>query len=269
MKSDPTGLDPIENAVLVGLADLVVNGDESRCKTATMLADINRRHGYAHDDVHARILGLSRPWLTGLRLLDFNGNFGARCYEAAEPRYTEVGLTSLGHHCVAALKGEAPGLPVGFVLGDTYKGGSQPPLDPERVVLAIRAVADGASDSEVIDRLGPPAFPSNCAVVGDFGPLWSGEEVRLRLEARITEQDDGTVVIADLPPQSSEDQVLDAISGNRRTREALRDANWHWLGDVSQIVLYPTAAVAPHEVAHEVAQIRVPDPRLSVPSASR
>lgn len=158
MNLGATGLDPVEEAVLSSFRRAGSTSDGVPRKTSLVLDDVNDAHGFAHDDVHARILGLCRPWLTGLRLIDFHGNVGARSFAAADPQYTEVRLTELGNVCAGAVDGLGPGLPIGLVFGDLYKGGRRPPLDPSGLVQGLRAIEDGMADAAVLELVGPPSM---------------------------------------------------------------------------------------------------------------
>src|SRR5690606_1490546 len=86
----------------------------------------------------------------------------------ADPRYTEVRLTELGEACALADTGTGPPISAGLVHGDTFKGGTRPPLHPTRLLDALRSIKDGASDAEVLTVIGPPAFPADCLVEGDM-----------------------------------------------------------------------------------------------------
>lgn len=208
---DPTGLDPIENAILLALDRLGSRHDRPHRKNLDHIAEVHAAYGFAPVDVYARLVALSQPWMTSLRVVDFRGNKGSVWDGPAEPRYTMSRLTRLGELCVAALRGEVPGLPIGLILGDTYKGGVVPPADAGRVVDALRAVGRGATDDELDATVGPPSFPAGCSVEGDVDALQSGELVTLTLRGRVRVEGDH-IHVGDLPPMSSPDLVVDQLT---------------------------------------------------------
>src|SRR5690606_36336493 len=104
---DPTGLDPIENAVLLALDRLGSTSRRRHRRNLDHIDEVQREDGFAPDDVYGRLVALSQPWLTGLRLVDFHGNSGSRCDRPAEARYTEFRLTRLGVRCAGALREES------------------------------------------------------------------------------------------------------------------------------------------------------------------
>lgn len=48
-------------------------------------------------------------------------------------------------------------IPVGIINGTTYRGGKRPPLEPFRVLAAVRRLLDdpGVPDSDVLATVGP------------------------------------------------------------------------------------------------------------------
>ena len=93
MALDAAALDPIETSLLRVLSQ-VAPPDGPHLKTSRVLALVDDRHGFSPEDGFRRLLALCRPWLTSLRLIDFHGNSGARGFEAAEARYTDVRVAS-------------------------------------------------------------------------------------------------------------------------------------------------------------------------------
>jgi len=153
---------------------------------------------------------MARPWMTHLALIDFHGNYGSPDFGAAGPRYTECRLTALGGGAVAAERHLIGALPIGLINGNTHTGGPQPPLDPQRVMNAIRS-ASTASNDEIASIIGLPSFPTGCVVVGDIDAFASGSETRLQLAARVTELAADQLLISHLPPHCSASGIASSI----------------------------------------------------------
>jgi hypothetical protein len=70
----------------------------------------------------------------------------------------------------------------------TDRGGTQPPLEPRRVLAALRQLLEDpqAPDQEVINIVGPPYSVTGCTVTGDIAALAGGRRVILRETGQIT-----------------------------------------------------------------------------------
>jgi hypothetical protein len=79
-------------------------------------------------------------------------------------------------------------IPVGIINGTTYRGGKRPPLEPFRVLAAVRRLLDdpGVPDSDVPATVGPPYSTAGCALTGDLAALMTGRPAVVRETARIT-----------------------------------------------------------------------------------
>jgi DNA gyrase/topoisomerase IV subunit A len=156
---------------------------------------------YAYDT----ICSISARWLVHVRLIEFHGNLGSTDDNdnAAGARYTEVRLTRAGAMALAAERGDLPPLPIGLINGDLAFGGTAPPFDPARLVDALRAAAAAdVTDAALVEMIGLPAFPINCAVDGDLAALASGARTRLRLSADVAIEADhlgSRLVISQFP----------------------------------------------------------------------
>ena len=146
-----------------------------------------------------------------LPLIDFHGNSGSPDFAPASPRYTECRLTPLGAGVLAAERGAIGPLPIGLINGSTHAGGVRPPLDPINVVRAIR-LASTATDEEVVELVGLPAFSTGCNVDGDLEPFAAGEVTELHLSARVSEAGPFRIVISNLPPGSAVGEIANRIA---------------------------------------------------------
>jgi hypothetical protein len=68
-----------------------------------------------------------------------------------------------------------------LINGDVHLDGTRPGFDPRRVLDAVEAAVrtPAVSDAELDDIVGPPVFPTGCAVDGDLEALVAGASVDL------------------------------------------------------------------------------------------
>lgn len=159
-----------------------------RC--SSLLAALDERHGVLPRYGYAVLVDLVQPWQTSLAVLMGSGNFGSPDADPpAHARYTECRLSAVGKLGAAAERGDGPPIPIGLINGTMYGGGTRPPHDPSLIINSLLLIAENpdASDKEIIDVAGGPAFPTGCAVSGDIEGLAAGRRVRLRLAARMRE----------------------------------------------------------------------------------
>jgi DNA gyrase/topoisomerase IV subunit A len=188
MVSERTGLDAVVLAALECLDEVDARPDGRYVKSAKVVDRMYASRGIPPRHGYDAICYTSAPWLVHVRLIDFFGNLGSPDPndEAAAPRYTEVRLSPAGSMALAAERGELPRLPIRLINGDLALGGTSPPFDPARLLDAFRAAATGAAtDTELVETLGLPAFPTWCSVAGDLTALASGARTLLRLSADV------------------------------------------------------------------------------------
>jgi hypothetical protein len=101
---------------------------------------------------------------------------------------------------VAAEAGAVAPVPTGLINGTWWRGGSQPPLDPFKVIAALRKLVDGPglSDDKLLQFAGRPISLTGSELTGDFDALARGERVTIRETPRITRTD------AAVPPAPAE-----------------------------------------------------------------
>ena len=192
MVASRTGLDRLTLSVLECLDELDAHPDHRYVKSARVV-----NHAYASRAIPPRFVyeamcANAATWLTHLLLVDIHGNIGSADDQdgPASPRYTEARLTRAGWLALASERGELPRLPIGLINGDLAFGGTAPSFDPVRVASALRAAVNGASDAELVELVGLPAFRIACSVDGDLAALASGASSKLSLSARVAIESD-------------------------------------------------------------------------------
>jgi DNA gyrase/topoisomerase IV subunit A len=216
--TDRTGLDAITLAVLESLDEMGARPGSMYKKSATVVDHVYATRGVPPRAGYDAVCVAAAPWLTHISVVDFHGNFGSADLhdEPANARYTEARLARAGVMALASERGELPRLPIAFINGDLAIGGSAPPFDPSRVVDALRAASAGtATDAELAEIVGPPAFPTGCLVTGDLDALVAGTRTKLRVSSDIAIESDhrGTrLVISRVSYGFGAEQVGEAIA---------------------------------------------------------
>jgi hypothetical protein len=135
------------------------------------------------------LLDLARPWVIQIPLVDTLGNIGGHTWptEASAPRHVECRVSPAGQAVLDAEARNIAPVPAGLVNGTLWRGGLQPPLEPTRVIAALRQLRDhpDTPDEAVITIAGPPPSLTGCDVSGDLNALAAGERVMLRQTGRI------------------------------------------------------------------------------------
>jgi hypothetical protein len=207
-----TGIGLLDHTIIDTLQRLGANSDGRPVRGAVLLADLDTqgippRFAYEH-------LSLSTQGaLCWIRPYRPRGNLGSRVDPPASPRYVEMSLSDVGE--LLATERPASRLPVGFINGNIHAEGTRPAFDPMRVLDAIVLAASSptVSDAELIDIVGPPAFPAGCTVEGDFDALHAGEAVTLTLTARLDPDPTGTeLLMTGVPPVASPNDVIQSLT---------------------------------------------------------
>ena len=219
--SERTGLGMVDIAILEAL-------DTSRyLSCAKALARVEERTGLAPGYAYEVLVDLARPWTMPVNLVHGQGNFGSRSGDVpANFRYTDARITRAGRVALAAERGELPPVPIALINGNTYREGLRPPFRPRAIIGAVREVINRPQvpDKELTGIVGPPWFQSGCAVTGDLAALAAGRPIELRLHARISISDDrGKVVIENIPPNASIDEVAQIIASRASARRWAED----------------------------------------------
>jgi len=254
--SAATGLGPIETNVLEAYGTVGAGAGQPMVKNQRILEVLFRDHRIAPLFGYRTICDFARPYVTHLELVEFNGNYGSPDFLEASARYTESRLSPLGEAALLAERSERSALPIGLINGSVHLDGPTPPFDPHRIVAALLAVKDGASDAELIDTVGPPSFPTGCHVDVDLAELAAGHEAVVRCEAHIDRAENGELVISRLPPRSSASDIGSSIE--LRVRRAgsdvlpIADLNDASFGSQTRIVVRLVDSADPDSVARQL-----------------
>jgi len=219
--SERSGVGVVQIAILESLA---LPGRRHKANART-LRQVEDRTGLAPIYAYPVLVDLALPWKVPVMLVDGQGNYGGFGYDPpADFEYTESRLTPAGQVVLSAEHGDLAPVPVGFINGNTYSGGTRTPFRPLPVIEAIRAVIrrPRISNRDVTDIIGPPDFLTGCTVTGDLAALAAGRPVDMQLHANLTISDDQQeVVIENIPPNSGMEEVtqriISRIQRNKRT----------------------------------------------------
>ena len=186
--SDRSGCAPVNLAVLGALDAATAGRPRSYVRSARALAGIEERIGLGPRYAYEVLLDLARPWIIPVRAVVAMGNIGDRSFPAtAGPGYTECRPSYAGQLALDTEADRLAPVPLGLINGTTYRGGTQPALEPFRALAALRRLLDdpGVPDAEVISLAGPPYSVTGCAITGNIAALMRGRRVTLRESGRI------------------------------------------------------------------------------------
>ena len=212
--SASTGLGLLDLMILEAIEAAGARHDRPYLKTQRALDVLHERTGIGPNQAYESLCDMARPYVGHLPLVDFHGNYGSPDWGPAAAAYTECRLTELGEAALASERGELGSLPIALINGDLHQGRRRPPLDPRRVLEAIRAAASGESDDSIIQMVGLPAFPSRCAVTGDLAAFASGEPCEIVASAVMVdghERGRPTLTISALPPFTSASRIGELV----------------------------------------------------------
>lgn len=232
MVASRTGLDRLTLTVLECLDELDARPDHRYKKSAGVVDHAYASRAIPPRFVYEAMCANAAPWLTHLLLVDIHGNIGSADDQdgPVSPRYTEARLAPAGWLALASERGELPRLPIGLINGDLAFGGTAPPFDPVRVASALRAAVLGASDAELVELVGLPAFRIACSVEGDLAAIGSGESSNLRLSARVAIESDereSRLVISHFPFGIGPDDAFQVLASRVEVDDASSLRNDH------------------------------------------
>lgn len=187
--SDRTGSGLVELAVLETVDAATAGRPRAHVVCAKAVAAIEERIGLGPRYGYEVLLDMARPWIIPVPAVRVVGNKGDRDFpEAAAAAYTECRLSHVGQLVLDAEAHRLAPVPVGIINGTTYRGGMQPPLEPFRLLAALRRLLDDprVPDSEVLGIVGAPYSTAGCVVTGDLAALMKGRRAVVRETARIT-----------------------------------------------------------------------------------
>ncbi|HEY1619728.1 MAG TPA: hypothetical protein VGG25_19055 [Streptosporangiaceae bacterium] len=218
--SDRSGLGLVELAVLETLDSLTDGRPRAVPASSRITAEVERKIGLGPRYSYEVLLDLARHWTVPLRLVSFRGNYGSADDAASDPQYTQCRLTDAGKVALAAEAGQIGPVPIGLINGSVYCGGTRPPLEPFRVIAALRRLLANPSttDSQIVEAVGPPDFMTGCAVTGDLEALVAGRPTLLQLTSRIEITDKQRLIVSALPPGVSAFEVAQAVASLQAPR---------------------------------------------------
>lgn len=187
--SDRSGTGLVELAVLQALEALTAGRPQAHVTSARVLTEIEERVGLGPRYAYQVLADLSRPWTVPVRTVSGRGNFGDQDFpEPSEPPYTQCRQSQAGQLVLDAEAGRLAPVPVGLINGTTYRGGTQPPLEPFRVLAALRLLLDDprVSAADLLRVVGPPYSVTGCDLTGDLDALARGRRTAICQTGRIT-----------------------------------------------------------------------------------
>jgi len=183
-----SGTGPIELAILQAADTQTAASPYPYIGCAYLLPVIEEQTGLGPRYAYDALLDLARPWVIPVPLITVHGNIGDRDLPASAPRYTECRPSHTGQVILDAEAGRLAPVPVGLINGTHYRCGTQPPLEPGRVITALRHLIDhlDTPDSDILDLAGPPYPVTGCTITGDLDALNAGHPITLRQTGQIT-----------------------------------------------------------------------------------
>jgi hypothetical protein len=178
----------VELTVLQTLEALTAGRPGVHVKSARAVAGIEERIGLGPRYGYQVLIDLVVPWKVAVPLVSGQGNFGGRDYDPpAADRYTESRPSHAGQLVLDAEAHRLAPVPVGLINGTAFRGGTQPPLQPSRVIATLRKLLDDprAPDGDVLTIAGPPYSLGGCEISGDLDALRQGRRAEIRETARI------------------------------------------------------------------------------------
>ncbi len=187
--SDRSGAGLVELAVLQTLEALTAGRPRAHVSSARAVAGIEERIGLGPKYGYDLLADLARPWMIPVRTVSWLGNFGDRDFpEPSEPPYTVCRQSHVGQLILDAEARRLAPVPVGLINGTSYRGGTQPPLEPFRVLATVRRLLDHPrmTNADLLRAVGPPCSVTGCDITGDLDALVKGRRTAIRQTGRIT-----------------------------------------------------------------------------------
>jgi hypothetical protein len=179
-----------------GLAELTVlhtvselSGSRGEAGSAAVLEEVDRRIGLGPRYAYPMVCDLVMPWVIPVMLLAMGGWPYNRMFPRLTPaEHTRCRLGRAGELVVAAEAGAIAPVPAGLINGTWWRGGIQPPLDPFKVIAALRELTGnpGLPDGRLLEVTGRPVSLTGSELSGDFDALAAGQRTTIREAPRIT-----------------------------------------------------------------------------------
>jgi DNA gyrase subunit A len=269
-------LGTVERSVLETLVEANALPNRPHRKCANLVGRMQSEHGIADRYTYDALSTMAKPWLLHLPLIDFHGNNGSLDPDdkPAAARYTESRLARAGVLALAAEQGTGPKVPLALINGDLHFDGHQPPYSPARVVATLLALIDepSLSDSELVERIGPPETPTGCAVTCDHRGLAAGAAVNMVQTAHVTlEEETGSprITLTNYPLGIGSETICETIAARvnagRMQRGRDPDGDFDELalrlrsvtnvsrGDTERVVCEPSPTAALNDLVDQIA----------------
>ena len=223
--TDRSGCDLTELTVLQVVRDLA-GGSSDTVRSAAVLQEVDRRIGLGPSYAYQLICDLVTPWVIPVTLLAMDGLPFDRIFtEPTQAAHTGCRLSVVGELVLAAEAGSIGPVPTGLINGSWWRGAPQPPLDPFRVITALRRLIDdpGIPDNELLQLVMPPVSLTGSELTGDFPSLANGGRTTIREAPRITRTDAPMLAaptrttqgtdssVGDRPSNKSAHLIIDAV----------------------------------------------------------
>lgn len=195
-----------------GLAELTVlqvagelsAGRGGEARAADVLAEVDRRIGLGPAYAYPMVCDLATPWVVPVALVAFDASpYDRQVPEPTPARHMACRLNQAGQLVVAAEAGAIAPVPAGLINGTWWRGAAEPPLDPLRVIAALRALIGdpGLPDGQLLQIAGRPVSLTGSELTGDFDALAAGRRTTIREAARITRTGEAVPPAAAGPPR--------------------------------------------------------------------
>jgi hypothetical protein len=186
--TDRSGTGPIDLAILQATDTPTTRRSGRYITCSKLLPRIEAAIGLGPRYAYDALLDLARPWVINVPAITTQGNAGDRDFPATEPWHLQCRPSRTGQAILDAEAGRAAPVPAGLINGTAYRGGTQPPLDPDRAIAALRYLLEHprAAVRDILAIAGPPRSVTDCIITGDLDALAAGRPVTLRQTGRIT-----------------------------------------------------------------------------------
>lgn len=187
--TDRSGCGQADLTVLQVVDDLsAAHGGEAW--SAEVLDEVDRRIGLGPNYAYPMVCDMVTPWVVPVTLLAMDGSPYDRMFTEPEPaEHAECRLSPAGKLVVAAEAGVIAPVPAGLINGTWWLGAAQPPLDPFKVIAALRKLIGNPAlpDDRLRQMVGRPISLTSSELTGDFDALAQGQRTTIREAPRITQ----------------------------------------------------------------------------------
>ncbi len=255
------GLKPVQRRIVYAMSDLGLSATAKPKKAARTVGDVlGKFHPHGDSACYEAMVHMAQPFTYRYPLVDGHGNWGSqddpksfaamRYTEARLTRYSEILLAELDQGTVdwvpnfdgtleepSILPAQLPNLLLNGSSGIAVGMSTDiPPHNLREVAKALILLLDepNATLGQIMKHIKGPDFPTGGELVSpreDLVSIYKTGTGTLRLRAK-WEQENGDIVIRELPYQTSGAKVLEQIAAQMRAKklpmvEDLRDESDH------------------------------------------